>query len=164
MHAPYEVPRFSVSGASIADADVDLIIIPIAQDNAAAAAARITTARSARTCNRRSSAASSAPKPNEIYVARTPASGWRAAADRVRRRRSTQRDQRRSAFAAWRRARRRSRDISAVPRIGWADLEPGAIAATRAHRNRGRRVRARQFRQRRAQEPRRRPVLHHAKA
>ena len=41
MHAPYEVPRLSVSGAPLADADVDLIIIPIAQDHAAAAASTL---------------------------------------------------------------------------------------------------------------------------
>ena len=38
MHAAYEVPRISVSTAPLAGADVDLIIIPIAEDNAAAAA------------------------------------------------------------------------------------------------------------------------------
>jgi len=48
MHVPYEVPRFSVSGAALSDADVDLIIIPIAEDNAAAAASRY-EGRSART-------------------------------------------------------------------------------------------------------------------
>ena len=76
MHAPYEVPRLSVSSATLADAEVDLIIIPIAQDHAAAAAKRYDGAlgddlRSA--LERQEFRA----KPSEVYVAKA-ASGWRA--------------------------------------------------------------------------------------
>ena len=74
MHAPYEVPRLFVSDAPLADADVDLIIIPIAQDHAAAAAKRYDGAlgddlRAA--LDRQEFRA----KPCEVYVAKA-ASGW----------------------------------------------------------------------------------------
>ena len=127
MHVPYEVPRLSVSGASLADADVDLLIIPVAQDNAAAVSSRFEGAlgddlRSA--LERREFSA----KANEIYAARMPAGGWRAArivfvgggprseidVERIRRMAA-------SALQAARQQRR--------PRIGWADLEPGVISA-----------------------------------
>src|SRR6185503_10209843 len=78
MHVPYEVPRFSVSGARLADADVDLIIIPIAQDHAAAAASRYEgpLGEDLQSAIERGEFRA---KANEIYVARMPASGWRAA-------------------------------------------------------------------------------------
>ena len=41
MHVPYEVPRILGQRRPLADADVDLIIIPIAQDHAAAAASAL---------------------------------------------------------------------------------------------------------------------------
>jgi leucyl aminopeptidase len=123
MHAPYEVPRLSVSAASLADADVDLLIIPVAQDHAAAAPSRFEGAlgddlRSALERGEFSA------KPCEIYVARMPAAGWRAArvvfvgggprseidVERIRR----------MAASAANTARQQRR-----PRIGWADLESG---------------------------------------
>jgi leucyl aminopeptidase len=128
MHVPYEVPRLSVSGAPLSDADVDLIIIPVAQDNATAAASRydgplgedLTSAIERGEFRARA---------NEIYVARMPASGWRAArivfvgggprseidVERIRR----------MATSAAQVARNQRR-----ARIGWADIEPGAIGAT----------------------------------
>src|SRR5215208_2903116 len=77
MHAPYEVPRLSVSGAALADADVDLIIIPIAQDNAAAAVSRYDgpLGEDLKSALERGEFRA---KANEIYVARMPASGWKA--------------------------------------------------------------------------------------
>jgi leucyl aminopeptidase len=120
------VPRFSVSGEPLAGAAVDLLIIPVAQDNAAAVAARLSgplgdDLKSALDRGEFHGTAS------ETYVARTPASGWKAsrimfvgggprseiAVERVRRMAAT------SANAARQQKCRR---------IGWADIEPGAIA------------------------------------
>jgi leucyl aminopeptidase len=125
MHAPYEVPRISVSNAPLPEADVDLIIIPIAEDNAAAVAGRFDgplgeELRSA--LERREFGA----KANETYVAR--AGTWRAArvvfvgggprneinAERVRR----------MAASAAQVARHQKRG-----RVAWADIEPGALPA-----------------------------------
>jgi len=128
MHVPYEMPRFSVSGAAIADADVDLIIIPIAQDNAAAAASRYDGALGEDLKSALDRGEFSA-KANEIYVARTPASGWRAA--RIvfvgggPRSEINVEGIRRMATSSAQVARQQRR-----ARIGWADIEPGAIAAT----------------------------------
>jgi leucyl aminopeptidase len=125
MYAPYEVPRISVSAASLADADVELIVIPIAQDQAAAAARRYdgVLGDDLRSAIERGEFLG---KATETYVAQP--SGWRAArvvfvgggprseinAERVRR----------MAAAAAQVARHQKR-----ARIGWADLEPGVIAA-----------------------------------
>ena len=127
MHVPYEVPRFSVSGARLADADVDLIIIPIAQDHAAAAASRYDglLGEDLKSAIERGEFRA---KANEIYVARMPASGWRAArivfvgggprseidVERIRR----------MATSAAQVARHQRR-----ARVGWADIEPGVIDA-----------------------------------
>ena len=126
MHVPYEVPRFSVSGSALSDADVDLIIIPIAQDNAAAAASRYDGAlgEDLRSALERGEFGG---KPYEIYVARMP--GWRAArvvfvgggprgeinVERIRR----------MATSAAQVARQQRRS-----RIGWADLEPGVTSTS----------------------------------
>ena len=128
MHVPYEVPRFSVSGAALSDADVDLIVIPIAQDHAAAAASRYDGAlgEDLRSALERGEFAG---KPYETYVARMPASGWRAArvvfvgggprteinVERIRR----------MATSAAQVARQQRR-----ARIGWADLEPGVTSTS----------------------------------
>ena len=128
MHVPYEVPRFSVSGAALSDADVDLIAIPIAQDHAAAAASRYDGAlgEDLRSALERGEFAG---KPYEVYVARMPASGWRAA--RVVFVGGGPRDEinveriRRMATSAAQVARHQRR-----ARIGWADLEPGVTAAS----------------------------------
>jgi leucyl aminopeptidase len=125
MHAPYEVPRISVSPATPADADVDFLIIPIAQDDTSAAATRHDGALGddLRSALERGEFRA---KANEIYVARTPASGWRAArvvfvgggpraeinAERLRR----------MAVTAAQVARHQKR-----ARIGWADVEAGAL-------------------------------------
>jgi leucyl aminopeptidase len=127
MHAPYEVPRIAVSDGAPAAADVDLIIIPIAQDHAAGAAQRYDAplGDDLRSAIERGEFRG---KPNEIYVAAAPAAGWRAArvvfvgggprgeitVERFRRMAAT------AAQAA--RAHKRAR-------IGWADLEPGQIDA-----------------------------------
>lgn len=128
MHVPYEVPRFSLSGAALSDADVDLIVIPVAQDHAAAAVSRHDGAlgEDLRSALERGEFSA---KACEIYVARMPASGWRAArvvfvgggprseinVERIRRMATT------AAQAA--RHQRRAR-------IGWADLEPGVTATS----------------------------------
>ena len=74
MHAPYEVPRISVSDTALAAADVDLIIIPIAQDHAAAAAQRYDAplGDDLRSAIERGEFRG---KPNEIYVASSPVAG-----------------------------------------------------------------------------------------
>src|SRR5262245_28387276 len=127
MHVPYEVPRLSVSGTSLADADVDLLIIPVAQDHAAAVASQLEGALGGDLRSALERGEFSA-KASEVYVARTPAAGWRAGhvvfigggprhqigVERIRRMAAT------SAQTA--RQQRRSR-------IGWADLEPGVIPA-----------------------------------
>ena len=128
MHVPYEVPRISVSGASLADADVDLIIIPIAQDHAAAAASRYDgpLGEDLKSAIERGEFRA---KANEIYVARMPASGWRAArivfvGGGPRGEIDVERIRRMAASAAQvARYQRRAR-------VGWADIEPGAIGAT----------------------------------
>jgi len=125
MPAPFEVPRISVSGAPLADADLDLIIIPIAQDQAVAAAGRYDAPLSDELTSALERGEFKA-KANEIYVARTP--GWKAArivfvgggpraeinVERIRR----------MAVTAAQVARSQKRT-----RIGWADIEPGAIDA-----------------------------------
>lgn len=126
MHAPYEVPRISLSGATLAEADVEFLIIPIAQDHAAAAVKRYEGAlgddlRSA--LDRGEFRA----KANETYVARAT-SGWKAA--RIVFVGAGPRDEinveriRRMAVTAAQVARQQKRT-----RIGWADLEPGTISA-----------------------------------
>src|SRR5690242_15843888 len=77
MHVSYEVPRLSVSGAALADADVDLIIIPIAQDHAAAAASRHDGPLGGDLQSALARGEFRA-KANEIYVARVPAGHWKA--------------------------------------------------------------------------------------
>jgi leucyl aminopeptidase len=127
MHAPYEVPRFSVSDQSPAGADVDLIIIPIAQDHAATAAQRYDAALGDDLLSAIERGEFRA-KPCEIYVSSAPATGWQAA--RVvfvgggLRADITVERFRRMATTAAQTARRQKRS-----RIGWADLEPGNIAA-----------------------------------
>jgi leucyl aminopeptidase len=127
MHVPYEVPRLSVSGAGPADAEVDLIIIPIAQDHAAAAASRYDgpLGEDLKSALERGEFRA---KAAEIYVARMPATGWKAArivfvgggpraeinVERVRR----------MAISAAQVARHQRR-----ARVGWADIEPGVIPA-----------------------------------
>jgi leucyl aminopeptidase len=128
MHAAFEMPRLSVSGAPLAGADVELIIIPIAQDHASAAAGRYEGALGDDLKSALDRGEFSA-KPNEIYVARASAPGWKAArivfvgggprrdidVERVRR----------MAVTAAQAARHQKR-----ARIGWADIEPGAIETT----------------------------------
>lgn len=126
MHPAYEVPRISISDAALAGADVDLIIIPIAQDQAAAAAQRYDTplGDDLRSAIERGEFRG---KPNEIYVA-SAATGWRTArvvfvGGGVRADITVERFRRMAATAA-QTARHQKR-----VRIGWADLEPGGIPA-----------------------------------
>jgi leucyl aminopeptidase len=126
MHAPYEVPRISASRVALADADVELIIIPVAQDHAAAVAQQYQgplddDVKSA--LDRGEFRA----KANETYVARTPATGWKCArivfvgggprseinVERLRR----------MAISAAQVARHQKRT-----RIGWADVEAGTLS------------------------------------
>ena len=128
MPSPYEVPRISVSGAPPAAADVDLIIIPMAQDQVSGAIASLdaTLADDLRSALERGEFSA---KPNEIYVARTAPAGWRAArlvfvGGGPRNEITTERF-RRMAVTSAQVARHQRR-----PRIGWADLEPGVVAAS----------------------------------
>lgn len=126
MHVPYEVPRVSVSDASLAAIDADLIIIPIAQDHAAEAARRY-AAPLGEELQSALERGEFRAKANEIYVAGA-AAGWRAS--RVvfvgggpRSEVNAERFRRMSVTAA--QAARQQRR----PRIAWADLEPGTIPA-----------------------------------
>jgi leucyl aminopeptidase len=121
MQTPYEVPRLTASGAPLADADVDLIIIPIAEEHVTAAAGRY--GKDLKAAVQRGEFRA---KANDVYVTSTPA-GWRAArivfvgggpladinVERIRR----------MAASAAQVARQQRR-----ARIGWADGELGAIA------------------------------------
>jgi leucyl aminopeptidase len=127
MHAPFEVPRLSISDAPLADADVELLIIPLAQDHAVAAATRYQGALGddLRSALERGEFRA---KANETYVARVPANEWKAA--RIvfvgggPRAEITVERIRRMAVSAAQVARHQKRR-----RIGWADIEPGAIPA-----------------------------------
>ena len=128
MTAPYEVPRISISSAPLAAADTDLIIIPIAQDQAAATLSSVepAIADDVRSAIERGEFRG---EPCEIYVVRTPAQGWRAS--RVvcvgggpRREMAVERF-RRMATSAAQVARHQHR-----ARIAWADVEPGVLAAS----------------------------------
>jgi len=126
MHSPYEVPGLTVSGAPLSDIDVDLIVIPIAEDAAATVAQRYDAplGDELRSALERGEFRG---KPNEIFAAHAPA-GWRAArvvfvgggnradidAERVRR----------MAISAAQVARHQKR-----ARIAWADTELGAVPA-----------------------------------
>src|ERR671910_1248364 len=125
MPAPYEVPRITVSNASLATADVDLVIIPVAQDHAAAAAQRYDAplGDDLRSAIERGEFRG---KPNEVYVAASPA--WRArrvmfVGGGVRAHLTVERF-RRMAATAVHTARQQKRS-----RIGWGDVEPGTLAA-----------------------------------
>ena len=125
MHAPYVVPRISVSNATLADADVDLLIIPIAQDEAAAAAQRYEGALGddLRSAMERGEFRA---KAAETYVARVPA--WRVArivfvGGGPRAEINTERVRRMAATGA-QVARHQKR-----ARVGWADVEPGVLPA-----------------------------------
>jgi leucyl aminopeptidase len=127
MHPPYEVPRVSVSNLPLNAVDTDLIIIPISQDQAAAAAARFDAplGEDLRSALERGEFKA---KASEIYTVRTSVPGWRAGgivfvgggprqeidAERFRR----------MAVSAAQVARLQRR-----PRIAWADLEPGVVDA-----------------------------------
>ena len=127
MHAPHEVPRISINSAPLHAADTELIIIPIAQDQAGATLSALDPAigDDVRSAIERGEFLG---KPYEIYVVRTPAQGWRAS--RVvcvgggpRREMAVERF-RRMATSAAQVARHQRR-----ARIAWADVEPGALAA-----------------------------------
>jgi leucyl aminopeptidase len=127
MHSPYEVPGISVQNTPLAAADTDLIIVPIAQDRLDETLAKLDAAivDDVRSALQRGEFTA---KPQEIYSARSP-QGWRAArlvfvgggnrheigAERLRR----------MATTATRVAHHQKR-----ARIAWADVEPGALAAS----------------------------------
>jgi len=126
MHVPYEVPRVSVGDAPPGAADVDLIIIPIAQDHTASAIGAYDAVFGGDLGSALERGEFRA-KACEIYVPRTPGRDWRANrvvfvgggpragidAERLRRMAVT------AAQAA--RQQRHSR-------IAWADVEPGVLS------------------------------------
>jgi leucyl aminopeptidase len=127
MHAPYDVPTVALSSEPLHAADADLIIVPVADDHAAAIARGLDAAIAGDLTSALDRGEFRA-KAQEIYVARTPAQGWRAA--RVvfvgggpRREMGAERF-RRMAVAAAQVARHQRR-----ARIAWADVEPGALDA-----------------------------------
>ena len=77
MPVPYEVPRLTVSSAPLAEADLDLIIIPVAQDHVAAAASRHDGALG-EDLKSALDRGEFHGKANEVYVASAPSAGWRA--------------------------------------------------------------------------------------
>jgi leucyl aminopeptidase len=128
MHAPYEVPRIAVSGATLAEADADLICIPIAQDHAAAAAQRYDGPLGEELKSALARGEFSA-KANETFVAR--AGAWKAGlvlfVGGGPRSEITVERVRRMAITAAQVARQQKRG-----RIGWADLEPGVVSSATA--------------------------------
>src|SRR4051812_22955115 len=125
MHAPYELPSISVSDATLGAADVDLLFIPIAQDHLTAAAQRYDAPLGAdlRAALERGEFRA---KPYEIYAASATVPGWRASrvmfvGGGARAEIDVERF-RRMAAAAANAARTHKRT-----RIGWADLDRGAI-------------------------------------
>ena len=125
MHSPFEIPRLSVSAAAPGAADVDLIMIPVAEDHVASAIAVYDVdfgGELASALERREFRA----KACEIYATR-PSAGWRASrvvfvgggpraeidAERMRR----------MAITATQAARHQR-----LGRIAWADVEPGALS------------------------------------
>ena len=126
MHSPYEVPRVSVSSAPLGAADVDLIIIPIAQDHTASAIGAYDAVFGGDLGSALERGEFSA-KACELFVPRTPGKDWRATrvifvgggpraeinAERVRR----------MAATAAQAARHQHHG-----RVAWADVEPGALA------------------------------------
>jgi len=78
MPPPYDVPRVSVSSAAPGAADVDLIIIPVAQDHTASAIGAYDAVFGGDLSSALDRGEFSA-KPCEVFVPRTPASDWRAA-------------------------------------------------------------------------------------
>lgn len=125
MHSPFEVPGLAVSAARLNEVDADVIIIPIAQDQAAAAAPRYESPLGDELKSALERGEFKA-KPNEILIARPPA-GWRAA--RVifvgagNRAEVTAERIKRMAASAAQAARSQKR-----ARVAWADTEPGSIA------------------------------------
>jgi leucyl aminopeptidase len=78
MHAPYDVPTVALSSEPLHAADADLIIVPVADDHAAAIARGLDAAIAGDLTSALDRGEFRA-KAQEIYVARTPAQGWRAA-------------------------------------------------------------------------------------
>ena len=128
MHVAYEVPRITVADTTPAAADADLLIIPVAQDQTAAAVAgfdaavggELTAALERQEFRARAC---------DIFSAAGRAAGWRASrivfvgggkraeigAERIRRMAAT-------ATQAARHQRR--------ARLAWADVEPGTLSPT----------------------------------
>lgn len=125
MPPPYEVPRLSVSSAALDAADVDLIIIPVAQDHTASAVDTYDAVFGGDLGSALKRGEFSA-KACELFVPRTPGKQWRATrvifvgggprteihAERMRR----------MAATAAQAARQQHHG-----RIAWADVEPGTL-------------------------------------
>ncbi len=126
MPVPYEVPRLSVSDAAIGAADVDLIIIPIAQDQTESAIGLYDAVFDGDLGSALERGEFGA-KACELYVPRRPGRDWRARrvvfvgggprsqidAERMRRMAVT--------------AAQAARD-QRQGRIAWADVEPGTLS------------------------------------
>lgn len=127
MRLAYEVPRFSASDTTPSTADVDLLIVPVAQDQTGPAVAAFDDAVGGELTSALARGEFEA-KACELFSAPVRAEGWRAsrvlfvgggprneiAAERVRR----------MAVTAGREASRQRRG-----RIAWLDVEPGALVA-----------------------------------
>ena len=126
MLPPYEVPRLTVSNVPLAAADVDLMVIPIAQDLLSDAVSRYQGALGddLRSAVERGEFKA---KAHEIYTIRTRAPEWRAAGVMFvgggpRREIGAER-LRRMVVTAAQAARHQRR-----ARVAWADVEPGTLA------------------------------------
>ncbi|MGE0866582.1 MAG: leucyl aminopeptidase [Vicinamibacterales bacterium] len=126
MPVPYEVPRVSVSDAALGAADVDLIIIPVADDHTASAIGAYDAVFGGDLGSALERGEFRA-KACEIFVPRQPGRDWRASrvvfvgggpragidAERMRR----------MAITAAQAARQQRHG-----RIAWADVEPGTLS------------------------------------
>jgi leucyl aminopeptidase len=126
MLPTYELPRLTVSNVPLAAADVDLIVIPIAQDLLPDALSRYQSALGddLRSAVERGEFKA---KAHEVYTTRTRAPEWRAAGVMFvgggpRREIGAER-LRRMVVTAAQAARHQRR-----ARVAWADVEPGTLA------------------------------------
>jgi leucyl aminopeptidase len=125
MRTPYELPRVAVRPARPDAANANLLIIPVAQDHTAAAAARFDAAVGGELASALQRGEFQA-KPNQTFVCRVMAGGWSSA--RVvfvgggpRGELSAERFRRMAATAG--RLAREQRQ----PRVAWLDAEAGAL-------------------------------------
>lgn len=126
MHVAYEVPRISVAASTPAATDVDVLIVPVAQDHSAETVAAFDAAVGGDLKSALDRGEFRA-KPGEIFATAIRDKAWRAA--RIvfvgggPRAEMAAEAFRRMAVSAAQSARTQRR-----PRLAWADVEPGAIA------------------------------------